>query len=112
VIVEVIETAVIVEVRLSLRIDDYEFCLNKKSNFLWVCWSDRTPDLTFYFPLFILSFPIKKTQHELKKKKKLHVAPHLSDVGATSAKTKSKLTLGAKTAKDPIHRGLFCILIS
>ena len=40
------------------------------------------------------------------------MASHLSDVGATSAKTKSKLALGAKTAKDPIHRGLFCILIS
>jgi len=37
VIVEVIETVVIVEVRLSLRIDDYGFCLNKKSNFFWIC---------------------------------------------------------------------------
>ena len=68
-------------------------------------------DFLFFFQIL---FPIKRSQHELKKEKKknLHVAPHLSDVCATSAKTKSKLVLRAKTAKDPIQKGLFCILIS
>jgi len=47
-----------------------------------------------------------------RKKIKLYVAPHLWDEGATSAKTKSDMDLGAKNAKDPIHRGLFCIFIS
>jgi len=55
---------------------------------------------------------LKKPAWIKKEKKKLHLAPHLSDVGATSAKTKSKLAQRAKTVKDPIHRGLFCILIS
>jgi hypothetical protein len=45
-------------------------------------------------------------------KKKLHVAPQLSDMGASSAKTESKLAYGAKTAKDPIHSGRFCIVFS
>jgi len=40
------------------------------------------------------------------------VAPHLWDLGATSAKTKSNMDLGAKTAKDSKHRGLFCIFNS
>jgi len=36
------------------------------------------------------------------------VAPHLSELGATSAKTRSKLALGAKSATRPILEGLFC----
>jgi len=44
-----------------------------------------------------------------KNKYNIHVAPHLRDVGVTSVKTRSKFDLGAKTAKDSIHRGPFCI---
>ena len=37
---------------------------------------------------------------------------HVTALSATSALTESKLVQGAKTVKDPIHRGLFCILIN
>jgi len=85
--------------------------------FFWVLLTNEDDEgtvveasLSFFFFLKYF-FPIKKSQHELKNKK-IHVAPHLSDLGATSAKTKSKLVLDAKTTKYRIHRWLFCILIS